>query len=82
MNREENLIAETMITLAAARGNTKTICPSEVARKLWPDDWQKHMPGVREAAVVLRNEGRIRIMQNGKEIFGEEMKGLIRIQIK
>lgn len=78
---DNSSIAETIITLATVRGTAKTICPSEVARKLWPDDWWKHMPEVREAAFALRDNGQVRIMQKGNTIFGNEVKGPLRIQI-
>lgn len=74
-------VTETIINLAAARGITKTICPSEVARQLWPGEWRKHMPEVREAAFILREKGYIRILQKGTEILEDEIKGPIRIQI-
>lgn len=81
MNQNESLVAETIIAMATARGSTKTICPSEVARKLWPDDWRKHMPEVRACAFMLRDKSQVRITQKGTEIFGNKIKGPMRIQI-
>ena len=81
MNREHFGVAETIITMATIRGTAKTICPSEVARKLWPDDWRKHMQEVREAAFVLRSTGCIRILQKGAEVSENLIKGPIKIQI-
>lgn len=81
MTRNEQSVVETIIALATARGNTKTICPSEVARKLWPDDWRTHMPEVRACAFALRDMARVRIMQKGIGISTDDVKGPIRIQI-
>lgn len=78
---KQQAIAETIIALATTRGITKTICPSEVARKLWPDNWRPHMPEVRTVAFDLSNNGQVRIMQKGNIIFEQEVKGPIRIQI-
>lgn len=75
------MVAVTIVAMATARGRTKTICPSEVARHLWPDEWRNHMPEVRDAACKLRDNKQVRIMQKGKEMAGNHVKGPIRIQI-
>lgn len=75
-------ISETILLLATQRGRAKTICPSEVARQLSPDDWRTHMEEVRKAAFILRDEGKVRIMQKGADVAGSEVVGPIRIQIK
>lgn len=82
VNNENDPIGETIIALATNRGNGKTICPSEVARTLWPGDWRKHMPEVREAAFVLREKGQIRILQKGADVSENVIKGPVRIQIR
>lgn len=74
-------LSSSILKLAAARGNDKTICPSEVARTLWPQEWRPHMDEVRAAAFTLRDEGKIQISQKGEEVFGDEIKGPIRIRI-
>lgn len=81
MNCNDPYITEKIIALATARGSTKTICPSEVARKLWPDNWRKHMPEVRACAYTLRDTGKVRIMQKGADITAGNIKGPIRVQI-
>ncbi len=52
-----------ILTLLRARGPRKSICPSEVARALYPDDWRDHMDEVRDAARVLAKAATIRITQ-------------------
>lgn len=74
-------VSATILALATARGTDKTICPSEVARTLWPDEWRNHMEEVRSAAFTLRDEGKVRISQKGKEVLDTEVKGPIRIRI-
>lgn len=74
-------VSQTIISIATARGNNKTICPSEVARTLWPTEWRKHMEEVRSAAFTLRDEGKVKILQKGEEVLHTEVKGPIRIRI-
>lgn len=74
-------ISATILTLATERGKSKTICPSEVARQLFPDNWRTHMEDVQKAAFELRSKGKVRILQKGIEVEGTEVVGPIRIQI-
>ncbi|GEO12275.1 DUF3253 domain-containing protein [Segetibacter aerophilus] len=75
-------ISETILFLATQRGKDKTICPSEVARKLSPNAWRTYMKEIRKEAFDLRDAGRIVITQKGNEVSGREVVGPIRIQIK
>lgn len=74
-------VSATILILATERGNDKTICPSEVARMLWPDEWRNHMEEVRLAAFTLRDEGKVQISQKGREVADNNVKGPIRIRI-
>lgn len=57
-------IAEAIFMLLSARDPVASICPSEVARRLWPDDgWRDAMPEVRRVACELARGGRIVITQ-------------------
>jgi hypothetical protein len=42
-----------------------SICPSEVARKLDPDDWRNHMTAVHQAVDQMIAEQQITVTQNG-----------------
>ncbi len=77
----QHLITNTILQMAAARGADKTICPSEVARALFPADWRKHMDEVRQCAVDLQRAGQVSITQKGKLADAENIKGPIRIKI-
>lgn len=44
-------------TLLRERAAGKSICPSEVARALAPDDWRPLMPRLREVAARLASSG-------------------------
>jgi hypothetical protein len=77
----EPAIREAILAQTAARGAEKSICPSEVARALEPEDWQKLMPRIRREAAVLAREGRIDILRKGKPVDPEaEIRGVIRLR--
>ncbi|WP_295773279.1 DUF3253 domain-containing protein [uncultured Mucilaginibacter sp.] len=78
---KENIISNTVLAMATERGADKTICPSEVARALYNTHWRKHMEEVRQAAIVLHQQGRVSITQKGKPVDVNHIKGPIRIKI-
>ena len=68
-----------MLSLLSRRGTGKTICPSEVARRVSPDDWRSLMPRVREVAAKLQRTGRVVVTQRGTLVDPLSAKGPIRI---
>lgn len=75
-------LSDTIMTLVRERGNDKTICPSEAARKLAgsdPDIWGAMMAHVRKVAIGLAREGRVVIYRKGKAIAPDDLKGVYRI---
>lgn len=81
-NDDTAQIEETMLALVAARGEGKTICPSEVARAIageHPDAWGRMMQPVRKVAVRLAKEGKVAIMRKGKPADPDDFKGVYRI---
>ncbi len=69
--------------LLAARAATSTICPSDVARSLHPDDedaWRGLMEPVRRAARRLVAAGEVDITQGGSVVDPSTAKGPIRIR--
>jgi len=77
----QSLITDTILQMAAERGVDKTICPSEVARTLFPEDWRGHMEEVRQHAFDLQRHGKVSITQKGELVDLENIKGPIRIKI-
>jgi hypothetical protein len=67
--------------MASQRGPDKTICPSEVARVLFPNSWRKHMGEVRAAAIDLHKQGNVVVTQKGEVVDVEHIKGPVRIRI-
>ena len=58
-------IEREILRQCAARAPDRSICPSEVARALWPNDWRAHMNEVRAAGLLLATAGDINITQGG-----------------
>jgi hypothetical protein len=82
---DREAIAAAILRQAAGRGAEKSICPSEVARALAPEEeaWRRLMGPVREAAIALARDGRIEVLRKGKPVDpGQEVRGVIRLRIK
>jgi hypothetical protein len=80
---DDDVIAREIIRQCHARGPAKSICPSEVARAFADEEarWRALMPDVRRVADVLRDEGRIAVMQRGQSISAVATKGPIRLSL-
>ncbi|MFM2148329.1 MAG: hypothetical protein RLZZ187_635 [Pseudomonadota bacterium] len=77
-------IADEILRQTAARGADKSICPSEVARALAPDDdaWRRLMGAVRATAIRLAREGQVEVLRKGKPVDpAAEIRGVIRLRI-
>jgi hypothetical protein len=71
-----------MLSLIAARGPDKTICPSDVARAIAGSEssaWGRLMIPIRRVAVRLASEGRIVILRKGKPVDPADFKGVYRL---
>ena len=71
----ETLLLELVDTRAP-----KTVCPSEVARALAPDDWRPLMDPVRDVAARLADQNRIEVTQGGQAIDIRSAKGPVRLR--
>lgn len=69
-----------MRDLLARTGSGKTICPSEVARAVAPDDWRPLMEATRAAARRLVAAGEAEVTQGGHVVDPPTAKGPIRIR--
>jgi len=74
----------TILELLEARGEGKTICPSEVARQVAGSEsrsrWEPLMEPVREAARALVAAGEIDVTQHGEAVEMDAVKGPIRLR--
>jgi hypothetical protein len=67
----ENAITE----LLDARGDGKTICPSEVARWVDPEDWRPLMDPARRVAARLVEAGELEMTQQGQVVDPATARG-------
>lgn len=80
MTDEDTEIENTIILLLLNRDIDKTICPSEVARKIFPHNWRDKMNAVRIVAGTLAKEKIIVVTQKNK-IVDISAKGPIRLKL-
>lgn len=81
MTPQEQHIQDRILQLVADRGPGRSVCPSEVARRIRPDDWRPLMPDVRRVAGQLADEGKIRVTQRGSAVDPETARGPIRLTL-
>ena len=70
-----------IVRQTSARGETSSICPSEVARH-FGEQWRTLLPQVRDAARALSQAGLIDILRKGRPIAPDAIKGVIRLRIR
>ncbi|MFC5678470.1 DUF2256 and DUF3253 domain-containing protein [Aeromicrobium endophyticum] len=70
-----------VLAMLAGRARTSSICPSDVARAVAPDDWRPLMEPVRQAARRLVQRGEVEITQKGSVVDPSTAKGPIRIRL-
>ena len=58
-----------------------SICPSEAARALRPEDWRPLMQPVRDAAFAMVDAGRLEVTQAGEVVDGRTARGAIRLRL-
>jgi hypothetical protein len=74
-------LEKAILTLLSSRARGASICPSEAARQVQPDDWNELMEHARCAARRLHNAGTIVITQGGKRVDPSRAKGPIRLRL-
>lgn len=80
---DDDVIAREIVRQCLARGASKSVCPSEVARALADDEsaWRSLMADVRRVAETLRLEETIAVTQRGKPVDVHSTKGPIRFSL-
>lgn len=66
--------------LLDARAAGATICPSEAARAVDPDDWRDLMPAARAAAGRLASQGVAEVTQGEEVVDVRSARGPVRIR--
>ena len=78
---DHKILENTILEMLLERGEGKSICPSEVVRRLYPLYWKEKMDDVRTAARELVAENKIEFTQKG-EVVNPNSKGPIRLRLK
>ena len=77
----DNEIRNRILRLAQKRGPQKSLCPSEVARELQPENWRPLMTDVRRATALLVEDGLVVVTQFGNPVDPLDANGHIRISL-
>ena len=74
-------IEAAILALLQARAESASICPSEVARALAPDEagWRALMPAVRRVAAAMASAQRLRVTARGVDVDALAARGPIRL---
>jgi hypothetical protein len=75
----DRALEEATARLLAARAPGGTICPSEAARAVDPDNWRELMEPARRAARRMVAAGRAAILQRGRLVDPSTARGPIRV---
>lgn len=70
-----------ILRLLRERAAHATICPSEAARSVAPEDWKELMEPARSAARRLVEQGKILVTQGGRPVDPARAKGPIRLKL-
>ncbi|MFN3312776.1 MAG: DUF3253 domain-containing protein [Hyphomonas sp.] len=75
-----NPVREAILELTALRGAGKTICPTEAAKAVSPENFVRVLKDVRAEAIRLRKAGTIAIYRKGKPVEDpDRFKGVYRL---
>ena len=58
----------------------KSIEPSDVAKELQPEQWQRMLPKVRATALGLMRQGKLTITKKGKPVDPDNFRGVTRLR--
>jgi Protein of unknown function (DUF3253) len=76
----ERALESAITELLDARGPGKTICPSEAARRVDPQDWRPLMEPARRAARRLVESGEVEMTQHGEVVDPATARGPVRLR--
>lgn len=76
----DEALERAILDLLAARAGGASICPSEAARAVAPDDWRPLMEPARRAARRLVARGLTEMTQGGRRVDPSTAKGPVRVR--
>ncbi|MEQ9095653.1 MAG: DUF2256 and DUF3253 domain-containing protein [Phycisphaerales bacterium] len=75
-------LEQAILGVLASRDRGATICPSEAARAVEPDDWKPLMERTRRAARRLVRQGSLVITKGAQEVSPDDARGPIRLRLR
>lgn len=82
-SRLDRRVEDRLREMLAARAPNATLCPSEVARALFPDpEWRDEMERVRRAGRRLAAAGEVEVTQGGRVVDFSDARGPIRYRAR
>ena len=82
MGVDARVVRAKTLELLEQRGEDKTICPSDVARSLDPQNFRALMSSVRSVAQTLVEEERIEVTQRGEVVDIRTVRGPVRLRLR
>jgi hypothetical protein len=79
---DDRKLEDAILEQLSKRAAGATICPSEAARALFPEDWRERMEDTRRAARRLVAAGLIEVTQGGRVADPSTAKGPVRLRLK
>lgn len=80
MSDVDSRLEQTILDLLELRRPGATICPSDAARAVEPDDWRPLMDAARAAAARLASAGQVEVTQGGEVVDVTTARGPVRIR--
>ena len=80
MSTVDSRLQQAILDLLAQRRAGATICPSDAARAVEPDDWRPLMDAARGAAQRLVDAGEVEVTQGGEVVDLARASGPVRIR--
>ena len=80
MSDVDSRLEQTLLDLLEQRRPGATICPSDAARAVEPDDWRPLMDAARAAAARLASAGQVEVTQGGEVVDVTTARGPVRIR--
>lgn len=76
---QADAVEAAILAMLSERDPNATICPSEVARALFPESWRKEMETIRHAARRLQAKELVIAKQEGRQVDLARARGPVRI---
>ncbi len=80
MEPVDRALEDALRSLLARRAQDASVCPSEAARAVSPEDWRPLMDAARAAAGRLADAGEVEVTQGGQVVDVATARGPVRVR--